>query len=487
MRVALKITLSLSLVFFAIVALLGYVQARREVALYESALTESMAATGAGLREAIYEVARVEGIDRAREVLVRVDDRVPVRVRWATEQELAARLTTLEVAESHASEASVRIDRHDGPRGRLYVFLPVGAELRGGAIELSETLERESDFLQGIVRDRVIEVALTFIAFVALASLAGVFFVGRPVRALVEHLRRIGEGDLKSSVSLAGRDELRTLAEATNAMSARLAASQAAVEAQTEQKLRALEQLRHADRIKTAGQLASGIAHELGTPLNVVLGRAKLIGSGKLSPEEVGDNARIITAQVDRITKIVRQLLDFVRRGPPKTSVVELRAIARQATTFLAPLAKKRRVELAVEVAETTEAPIDDKLLADAGQLEQVLTNLIVNGIHAMPDGGALTVRVTTGEVEDNEQPGSGAVPCVVVEVRDTGQGIAPDVLPRIFEPFFTTKDVGEGTGLGLSVAYGIVREHGGFLDVTTEVGRGTTFRLCLPRKVADL
>jgi two-component system, NtrC family, sensor kinase len=224
--------------------------------------------------------------------------------------------------------------------------------------------------------------------------------------------------------------------------------------------------------------MASGIAHELGTPLNVVGGRAKLIETGTIEGNESRVSARIIREQSERITRIVRQLLDFSRRSEAEKTRVDLRQVLQQAAALLHAFAQKRRTEIQLP-AETE--PLWS--LADPAQIQQVATNLMLNGIQAMEGGGTLFLRCGVAHVQPPADLGGGVAERVFFEVEDQGAGIPPDALARIFDPFFTTKGVGEGTGLGLSVSWGIVREHGGWIAVDSFPGRGSCFRVYLPRE----
>jgi two-component system, NtrC family, sensor kinase len=246
------------------------------------------------------------------------------------------------------------------------------------------------------------------------------------------------------------------------------------IRSEAAERLAAMEQLRHADRLKTVGRLAAGIAHELGTPLNVVSGRAGLIASGKLSDEEIQQSAWTIKAEAERITGIIRQLLDFARRRSPQRVQIDLRDVARQTTQLLEPLALKRGVTLTVQGNGHAVTAC-----ADFAQIQQVVTNLVMNAIQAMGNGGQVCVRMgnQTRGAETDAAPSNHAFLCV----EDQGTGITPEDLEHIFEPFFTTKHVGEGTGLGLSIAEGIIREHGGWMEVDSRPGEGSRFTVFLP------
>ena len=238
-----------------------------------------------------------------------------------------------------------------------------------------------------------------------------------------------------------------------------------------------MEQLRHAERLTTVGRLAAGMAHELGTPMNVAAVCAELIIEESPSADAVA-SAKIIKSQVDKMAGIIRQLLDFARRRSPRKERADLSRLIEQTTQLLDGLAKAKNVE--IKLAACSDSCFVE---ADAGQLQQVLTNLLVNAIQAMPKGGCIDVGLDRGDFRPRavgtEGPRMGDF--ARIKVKDDGMGISKDHLHHIFDPFFTTKQVGEGTGLGLSIAYGIIEDHGGWIDVQSVVGQGTCFSVFLP------
>ena len=248
----------------------------------------------------------------------------------------------------------------------------------------------------------------------------------------------------------------------------------------------AVEQLRHADRLKTVGRLASGVAHELGTPLNVIAGRAGMISSGRLSPTEAAQSAEIIRNQSQQMTQIIRQLLDFSRQNSPRRVAVDLSSVIRQTVGLLMPLAEKR--EVTIEADDVSTGLVGR---IDVGQIQQVLSNLLINAIQAMPSGGVVKIVARrrglkpgeSGPLADSSDD-EAATEYLVITIEDEGGGITEEHLDHLFEPFFTTKDVGEGTGLGLSISYGIVQEHGGWIDVQSDVGSGSIFAVYLPAEL---
>lgn len=223
------------------------------------------------------------------------------------------------------------------------------------------------------------------------------------------------------------------------------------------------EQLHHADRLATIGQLAAGVAHELNEPLAGILGLAQLSAKTPGLPEPVARDLEKIVQETLHAREIIRNLLLFARRMPPVRKPVCLNALLDEALALTEP-----RRDAGTEIVRFLEEGLPD-LTADPSQIRQVLVNLLVNAAQAMPGGGRL-------EVETRSEPGH-----VILAIADTGVGMSEDTRRRLFAPFFTTKDVGEGTGLGLAVASGIVHSHGGTIRVESEVGRGSRFEVRLP------
>jgi len=345
-----------------------------------------------------------------------------------------------------------------------------------GAIELSESLAAERAYLRGSVSRMILTFSLLTLTSGGVVLVVGIYFVARPIRALVDKARRVGAGDFQGPLVLAQRDELGELADEMNAMSARLAHARQALDAEMAARLEAIEQLRHGERLMTVGKLASGIAHELGTPLNVIGQRARMIATGEVEGADARDSAGAVAEYAERITRIIRQLLEFARSRSPEISPQDMRWLAENTLSMLAPLARKHQVRLTVE---GDAGPVS--ALVDLVQIQQVLANLVLNGVQAMPAGGRLEIRIRRVEREAPADVGGEVRRWVAVSVRDEGGGIAPEHLERVFDPFFTTKPVGEGTGLGLSVAWGIVREHHGWIIVESPPGAGATFTVFLP------
>ncbi|MFQ5991996.1 MAG: protoglobin domain-containing protein [Nitrospiraceae bacterium] len=224
-----------------------------------------------------------------------------------------------------------------------------------------------------------------------------------------------------------------------------------------------LEQLRQTERLAELGALASGMAHEIGTPMNVILGRAEYL-MRRTEEESTKKGLETIVAQVERITKIMNQLLTFARRRPIERRATDITKTIEDGLEILQEQLKHHHIK--IERAVEPSIPL---IHADKDQMSQVVLNILLNAIHSMPDGGTLRIDLAMNDGHVN------------LAVTDTGCGISKANLPKIFDPFYTTKDIGKGTGLGLTVVHGIIQEHGGTIRVESEPGRGTTFTLSLP------
>lgn len=325
---------------------------------------------------------------------------------------------------------------------------------QAGGVEVSESTSHYDHFVRG----SLLASLLSLLGVAGLSAVVvywgGIQLVGKPLGKLIEQVHQIGDGQLAQPPALTSNDELGALAVAISQMSQRIDQQQNAI--------------RHADRLGTVGTLAAGMAHEMGTPLNVVSGRANLIASGKLSAEEICQSAQTIKSEADRMALIIRQLLDFSRQTPQPHRPLDLRDVVASTCELLQPLADKASVKI---VRNDDQQPCG--INGDRAQIQQVLTNLLTNAIQAMPDGGNVQVSVERQAADDGDR--------VCVRVTDEGEGIQQADIQRVFEPFYTTKDVGQGTGLGLSIAYGIVKEHGGEIEVQSQPDTCTTFVVSFP------
>ena len=483
MQLAAKLVSALIAALVLLLGIEGYLSLRRETASYRAEMRSKAQLLGHAMQGLVLDVWRTSGETRALELIADAnrEERL-VQIRWVWLDAVAGGRYRPRVPYDELGRVRQGIEASfEGPFERggsvLVTYFPIRiGGPQTGALELSESLSRLSEYTRAAIA-RIAE--LTGVLFVVgglVVFVLGAGFVGRPLRQLTAQVQRIGQGDLTHPLHLRGHDEFARLAAAMNTMCDQLADSQDRVRHETSHRIAALDQLRHSDRLKTVGQLAAGLAHELGSPLGVVSIRAKLIAAGGLTEEEVRENTTVIQKQSERMADIIRQLLAFARPRAPKTTEVDLRQIAAQTIDVLASFGQSRNVTLRL-VGD--EEPVLAKV--DAGQIQQVLTNLIVNAIQAMPRGGAVDVGVGRERTRPPEEPQGPPLSCPYLYVVDEGQGIPRENISRLFEPFFTTKDVNEGTGLGLSIAHGIVKEHGGWIEVASTPGQGSRFSVYLP------
>jgi signal transduction histidine kinase len=231
-----------------------------------------------------------------------------------------------------------------------------------------------------------------------------------------------------------------------------------------EEKSNLQNQLRHADRLATIGQLAAGVAHELNEPLGNILGFAQLAHKCPGLPRQAAKDIEQIVAASLHAREVIRKLLLTARQMPPRKTQVNLNQVVEDGLYLFETRCAKEGVEVVRSLS-----PNLPEITADPGQLNQVLVNLVVNSVQAMPEGGRLTVKTLA------------RADCVSLIVEDTGVGMSEEVLRQIFIPFFTTKNVDQGTGLGLAVVHGIVTSHNGAITVESQVDRGTRFEVQFP------
>ena len=276
-----------------------------------------------------------------------------------------------------------------------------------------------------------------------------------------------GQGLPASFLARAGIEALETLAFLFLILiSLRVREAGHTIERQKELLETANQQLIQAAKLASVGELASGMAHEINNPIGIILGRTDyILATQDNLSAEAKEDLKVIRGQAERVASTVRNLLTFARPSPLSMQRLDLAELVDEAVKLEAPRCRTAAVE--IERSSSLRIPT---IQADPDQLQQVLINLMNNAIEAMPQGGRLSVSLTYG--------GGGQV---IANISDTGTGITEENQARIFDPFFTTKPAGKGTGLGLAVSYGIIRDHGGEIRVSSIPGRGSTFSIVLP------
>jgi signal transduction histidine kinase len=332
-------------------------------------------------------------------------------------------------------------------------------------------------------RQAALVFAAAAILLIALGlDLLGRRFVHRPLADVLRTMARASAGDLSARAPRVRADEIAMVAEGLNGMLDRMGGFNETLQAEVQRATAELRAANHAlleaaqrlfaarrelargQRLALAGQMAASVAHQIGTPLNLISGYVQLLRSERPDGSPDAERLRTIQEQIGRVTAIVQSLLDQTRRPalvlrplPPGELVEGLAGLVR-------PSLVGRGVELDLEVAAGLPA-----LGADRAQLEQALLNLVTNALDAMPEGGRLSLAA--------RPDGEG----VALVVQDSGTGIPPDDLPRVFDPLFTTKPPGKGTGLGLPILREIVEAHGGTVRLESRAGEGTAAVVRLP------
>lgn len=347
------------------------------------------------------------------------------------------------------------------PLGKVVAAFEVTQPLSFLQAEIARTRQR---FL---LNTATLLVAVTVITLLLVRRL-----VARPLARLIAGSRALAEGELGHRVEAdPGATELALLAEEFNSMADRLQAAHGELVREAEERVMLERRLREAEKLAAIGNIAAGIAHEVGAPLHVIRGRAELLMRRDDMRDPERRNLRIIVEQIERITRIVRNLLDFARRREPRIEPVDVAALLRGVLEFLDPELERARITVSQEGAGSA------WVRGDANLLDQVFLNLFVNAIQAL-DGSTGERRIAVRVAAHEEAS-------VTVEIRDSGPGIAADVRASIFEPFVTTKASGEGTGLGLAVARSIVEDHAGTIEAVDLPSGGAAFRVTLPASPA--
>jgi signal transduction histidine kinase len=352
----------------------------------------------------------------------------------------------------------------------LYYVLPLRGSRTAvdGAIEIVQLASGVEERMRAAAWDVGLRLSVVLSLVALLSGLMLQRQVLLPLSRLLQGIRRLGHGEAAAPLPVDRRDELGRVAAAFNEMAEQLEAARRRLLEETERALDLERQLRHAQTLAVAGRLATSLAHEVGTPLNIISGRAETLLSGLPRDDRRRDELSVIIGQIDRISGIIRSLLAAVRPDPPKIEPVNLAELLERVLPLLRHAARRRYVSLDAEVT-----PAGGTVLADANQLQQLLINLVMNAVEAMPGGGS--VRVEAESAAADGRPGAR------LRVQDTGPGIPADLRARVFEPFFTTKPPGQGTGLGLTICRDIVREHGGSIEVGAAAGGGAVVSVWLP------
>jgi len=483
----LRLALLLLVPMILLVAGYGYIRLQEEREQRRAEFDQRVLVTSTAIRLAVEHALRTDTLADVKrlvgDLVVKQTEIIRIRLLDAN---LGTRLDASLVAnDAGAPENQLQLVRDTGQPAvvvhrsgdlRLHsVLLPVrsgGAD--DGVLEVAYVAGRlEADLLREQSRSLLSSIVLAaLLALVVWFALQRLVF--RPVADLTQGIERVVAGEPRATVPVRRDDELGRVAAAFNRMTERLDDARQRVEAETDRSLELMRRLRQTESLAIAGKLCSSIAHEVGTPLNIIAGRAELTLRALPKDSPLREDLDIIVAQIDRISRMIRAALDPFRQREPERAATDPRGVTDALRPLLQHFARSRGVTLSVSMPKDL-----PPVLVDPGHLQQVMINLLTNAIEATPSGGRVDVTAAR-RTDDDERPG------VSIAVRDTGSGIAPELVPKIFDPFFSTKSSRDGSGLGLSICRDLARSNGSDIQVASTPGEGTTFTVWLPEAGAE-
>ena len=330
------------------------------------------------------------------------------------------------------------------------------------------------------LRSRVVFIFLGIaVASVLLLSVIAYFTTARisgPIKELRNATRKVADGDLKHRLQITSRDEIGELAESFNRMTAALQKAtdnyqaltrtlEEKVKEKTDELSAAQDFLVQSEKLASLGKLAAGIAHEINNPLTSILINSHLLLERMDKGDQSANNLQLIIDETTRCSAIVRGLLEFARQTPPEKTLVDINEVIKSTLLIMDTQALVHKVKVVKKLTKGL-----PQVMVDVNKIKQVFTNIVLNALDAMPEGGLLEIASSVSD--DNKE--------IKITFQDSGRGIPKENVTRIFDPFFTTKGT-NGTGLGLSISYGIIQQHRGAIDVESELGVGTTMTVRLP------
>ena len=497
MRIATKLTMLLLLAVAVVLAGFGYIRARQERERLIAEVRQEVLVLANAIRLTVEHALRDRRPQDIQELLValvhdpnpvdriRIFDRNLEDINSSAMSDVAATIWIPQAElEQVLTSGKTRVRYLDIPdRPAVYAILPLKTR-RGvtiGVLEVVHLATRIQRRIRDANREQVLRLSLLSLTIALVIWLTVRISIRQPIGQLVRSALAIGHGDLNRRLTLQRRDEIGQLASAFNRMAESLQAAQARTAAEAQARLELERQVQQVQKLATLGRLASEVAHEVGTPLNIVSGRVEVIQRGLPPDHPLSRHLTTILRQIERISGIIRQLLEYARPRRPAVHPIPVGPILTRMVDMLVPLIRQRRVTV------ETEAPDDlPPLLADPDQLQQVLLNLMTNALDATPPGGQVRLVATQADPGSTDtrphiERGRPDEPSLTLILADSGRGMSRDQLEQIFEPFFSTKERRGGTGLGLPIVEDIVRAHRASIQVQSAEGAGTTVLLRWP------
>lgn len=475
MRITTRMTLTLTLLALIMLGGYGVYVARRSQDELERTVERKTRLIGRGLTAGIERDFRHAEWAHVQDTLERVGSSdIIVRVVDQTGQ---VRASTTNADESDAWERIVLAQAlagaetfeviHDAVPMRAVYATPILGRTGGvtGALFVGQSLVGLTRTIAETRRDAAIAVVAFVLAAAAAATWIGRVHVAAPIARLVAAMRRVTTGNLSPFDARERTTEIGELGREFDAMVAQLDAAKHMLSTEEAHRAELERRLRHADKLIAIGHLAAGVAHEVGSPLQVLVGRARSLATRDYDMTAVHRQAAIIAEQGERIAGIVERLLGYTRRHPERPVPTNVGEAAASVVDLLSAEAERRGLVLRCSVAEG-----DLEVTAVPGTLQQVVLNLAMNAMDATPKGG--TVEVSVAPVQGD----------VEVIVRDDGRGIPDAERERVFDAFYTTRAAQGGTGLGLAVVRTLVSDQGGGIRLESVLGRGTRVYVRFPR-----
>ncbi len=482
MRLALKLTMVITALTVIVLVLQAQLRLARELDLLEASIRTDQHLIGATILPTVAEALDVGGMPAAKAVIARADESErAVRLRLVDLRDEAPAADRPDIRDpevistvrSHREVVAHRSKEHQSA-ALLYTYLPVTDDDHGVAIELMKSLRSLDEFSARAYRDLLFNILIVGGFSVAFSIVIGWSLIGRRVEQLVGMARAVGRGEYPEAPHFRQSDELSSLAAELTAMVELLRRSDAQLEQEARRRESAVAELRHADRLATIGTLMANVAHDVGTPLNVISARAKMIARGTVEGDAILTNAKVVAEQADRVASTIRRFLDYARRSVGERAAGSIQRIAEDARSLVESFAQERGVELRVQVEHG-----DTVVHCDPQQVLQALANILINGIQVSGRGSPVTIQANVREDAGERY--------AVFEIIDQGPGMSDEVLARATEAFFSTKGAGEGTGLGLAIAEGIARDHNGRLKIARVPSGGASVAIWLPLVVAPV
>ncbi len=371
--------------------------------------------------------------------------------------------------------------RHNKQEEVLQASTDILNRVQEMVIRAGRSIDRKTVQAMDELNRMYILIGITLLATIITAVLIAHYLVRsitRPIDALVDSARRIADGKWGYQTDFKGADEFQELINSFNTMSRSLAHKKELEQRHLEELRSTQQQLIEAEKLTALGTMAGGIAHDFNNILCGMIGHLNVLARQIPPDDEHRKTIDTIEQAGFRAAELVKQLLTFARQKPLQIAPVDLNKCINGVRRLIKDSFDDN---VTINFEPGKNLPL---VYGDAGQLEQVFINLCLNARDAMPDGGTIAITTSAADLDDTfraRHHDAETGPYVVVTVRDTGTGINEKILPRVFDPFFTTREVGKGTGLGLAMVYGIVKNHDGFCLIESSPGRGTTFTIYLP------